>query len=243
MNDQIVFRRYEMKYLMTKWQRDQLLKKMETYMMADRFGHSEIRNLYYDTDSYQLIRASMERPTYKEKLRLRSYGQVNSSSQVFAELKKKYMGVVYKRRISADYSDALRYLRGESPFPDCQIGREIAYTFLHYGCPEPKVFLAYDRDAFCERGGGELRITFDEDIRCRTNQLTLAGDSFGIPLMASDQVLMELKTPDALPMWLVRALSDMEIRKGSFSKYGSAYAQIIRNEGVYKNELFVQRVV
>lgn len=228
MTNQMVFQRYELKYLMTKWQRDQMLDTILPYMSIDQYGHSEIRNLYYDTNDFRLIRASMERPVYKEKLRLRSYGAADAQSLTFLELKKKYMGVVYKRRISMPYSDAIECLSGLQPMPDSQIGKEIAHTLSRYDFPSPKVFLSYERDAFYDVAESDFRVTFDENIRYRTDHLTLAGGCCGTPLIGQDQVLMELKTSGSLPMWMVRRLSELGIYKTSYSKYASAYTKMLQ---------------
>lgn len=230
MDSQMVFQRSEIKYLMTKWQRDRVLDAMQPYMSLDRYGHSEIRNLYYDTQDFRLIRTSLERPIYKEKLRLRSYGSAADHTAAYLELKKKYMGTVYKRRVGMEYAAALECLSGARPLPDSQIGREIAYTLSYYRFPEPKVFLSYERDAWFHRDGGDFRVTFDENIRFRDHDLTLAGDCRGIPLLGTDQVLMELKTSGSLPMWMVRRLSELGIRKTSFSKYGAAYTRLVLNQ-------------
>ena len=95
-----VFKRYELKYLLTPAQRDAVLLGIAPYMQLDRYGHTTIRNIYFDTGDYRLIRRSIEKPAYKEKLRVRSYRLVGSDDTVFVELKKKYDGVVYKRRIA-----------------------------------------------------------------------------------------------------------------------------------------------
>lgn len=234
MASQMVFRRRELKYLMTRWQREQILLAMEPYMSIDSFGHSEIRNLYYDTPDFRLIRTSLEHPIYKEKLRLRTYGQADTSTPAYLELKKKYMGVVYKRRISLPYPEALCCLSGQAPLPDSQIGREIAATLDRYGSPQPRVFLRYEREAFYDRGGSDFRVTFDEDIRWRTENLTLTGDCSGAALLPPDWVLMELKVSQSLPMWMVRKLSELSISKTTFSKYGSAYTQLLQTQkGLY----------
>lgn len=234
MDTQMVFQRYEIKFLMSKWQRDKIIGEMELYMDPDPYGHSEIRNLYYDTESFQLIRTSMERPAYKEKLRLRSYGSADGESPVYVELKKKYMGVVYKRRIEMNYFDALTCLSGGMPMPDSQIGREIGYMLSYYGFPKPKVFLSYERDAFYDRGGSDFRITFDEKIRYREKDLVLNGNCYGIPLLRQDDVLMELKTSGSLPLWIARKLSELEVHKTSFSKYGCAYIKMNEHKGEYR---------
>ena len=127
MKTQMIFRRYELKYLMMRRQRDQLLSAAERYLVPDEFSHSSIRNLYLDTPDFRLIRRSLEGPVYKEKLRVRSYGRAGRTAPVFVELKKKYRSVVYKRRLSLPQDQAMRSLSGESKWPDTQIGKEIAY--------------------------------------------------------------------------------------------------------------------
>ena len=43
-------------------------------MSVDSYGKHTIGNVYYDTDTYELITRPVEKPKYKEKFRIRSYG-------------------------------------------------------------------------------------------------------------------------------------------------------------------------
>lgn len=230
MEHQTVFERYEIKYLLDSRQWDAVLRAMEPYMAPDQYGRSLVRNVYYDTPDYRLIRASLDRSVYKEKLRVRSYGAAGADDPVFVELKKKYREVVYKRRILLPRAGAEAALAGAVPLPDSQIGREIAYVLDFYRELAPAVFLSYEREAFFERDGGDFRVTFDENIRYRRTELTLDSDAWGTPLLKPDQVLMELKASGALPLWMVRVLSQQKIYKTSFSKYGTAYQDIFLTE-------------
>ena len=223
MGTQMVFRRYEIKYRMTCRQQAAILRAMEPYMQADEYGLSSIRNIYYDTPDFRLIRASMEKPVYKEKLRLRGYGTRSGEDEVFLELKKKYRDVVYKRRIAMPNREAYKALAGVRPLPDSQIGREISYAMEYYRTLRPAVFLSYDRIAYFERGGGDFRVTFDRNIRFRQDELTLDSDAHGTLILRAGEVLMELKTSGAIPLWMVRVLSEQGVSKISFSKYGTAY--------------------
>ena len=229
MNEQMVFKRYEIKYLLSRRQRDALLREMAPRMALDCYGRSTIRNVYYDTPDFLLIRRSLEKPVYKEKLRVRSYGRAAEESPVFVELKKKYQGVVYKRRIILPQAQARACLAGKSPLPDSQIGREIAYALAYYQALRPAMFLSYAREAYAPQDGSAFRVTFDEDIRYRTSALTLDSDCRGRALLPPDTVLMELKTPDAVPLWMAHALSAQGVRRTSFSKYGAAYQEMCRS--------------
>ena len=230
MGTQMVFKRYEIKYRMNLRQQAAVLQAMEPYMKADEYGLSSIRNLYYDTPDYRLIRTSMEKPVYKEKLRLRGYGRRGDEDEVFLELKKKYRDVVYKRRIALPYGEAIQALAGERPLPDSQIGREIGYALDYYRPLRPAVFLSYDRIAYYDCGGSDFRVTFDRNIRYRRDEVTLDSENWGAPLLEEDEVLMELKTSGAIPLWMVRALSAQGLNKTSFSKYGAAYQEMIQQK-------------
>ena len=169
---------------------------------------------------------------------MRSYGVPTDGGRVFVEIKKKYDGVVYKRRITASPADAAAFLRtGKSTQPLGQIGREIAW-FQHTYHAGPKVFLAYDRAAFSGADDPAVRITFDTDIRWRTTALDLRCGDYGAPLLPPEQILMELKLPGACPLWLSRALTDIDARQTSFSKYGACYkTYILPNESFSKEAL------
>ena len=223
---QSCFQRYEKKYLLTPAQYAAVKRGMASFMKPDAHPRYTICNIYYDTANFDLIRASLEKPVYKEKLRLRSYGVPGSRDPVFAEIKKKSDGVVYKRRVTLQAMDAARWLSGRRPGDGSQISREIDW-FLQFYRPEPKVFLAYDREAYAAADGGALRLTFDTDIRVRSNDLELRSGDYGVPLPEGDQILMEIKIPGAAPLWLARLLSDNGIFPASFSKYGTYYKEFV----------------
>ena len=218
-----VFERVEKKYILTREKYNLLLEAIEPHMCADSYGKHTIGNIYYDTDTYELIRHSIEKPKYKEKLRLRSYGVPMEDSKVYLEIKKKYDGIVYKRRISLTLAEAEAYLNeGMRPEKDSQILREIDY-FISFYQPKPKIYLAYDRIAYYGKEDEEIRITFDHNIRSRENALSLGVGDQGTPLLEDDQYLMEIKVPGAMPVWLADILSELEVYPSSFSKYGNVY--------------------
>lgn len=225
---QAVFKRYELKYLLTQEQKAKVLEAMEPYMALDKYGRTTIRNLYYDTDSYRLVRHSIEKPAYKEKLRIRSYSKAKPGSPVFVELKKKYDSVVYKRRLALAETEAMEWVAGEMPcLKDDQIVDEIDYFLNYYGSLRPVVFLSYEREAFFEKDGGDFRVTFDDHILCRQEELSLEADVWGTSLLPEGMVLMEIKCSGGLPLWMTHVLSREHIYKTSFSKYGTAYETII----------------
>ena len=218
-----IFKRVEKKYMLTQEQYEYLTKAIEPYMAVDKFGETNIRNIYFDNSDDELIETSLKKPVYKEKLRLRSYGVPNEDSTVFFEIKKKYRGVVYKRRIQMAAAAAERWLAGEQPPPaDDQISREIAW-FLRVNEVRPRAFIGCDRDAFVARDEPELRFTFDRNLRWRGRDLSLTAGSWGEPLLDGDMVLMEIKLPGAAPLWLAGILNSLRLYPVSFSKYGSCF--------------------
>jgi hypothetical protein len=230
---QTIFTRYEKKYIPDRAQYEALAECLAGRVKADGYGAYTVSNLYYDTDDFDLIRASIEKPLYKEKLRLRCYGTAEADTPVFLELKKKYKGVVYKRRAKLAYRDAEEMpARGAPPAgDDRQVLREIAYFSLLYPI-SAKLLLCYDRTALCaaDADAGDLRITFDTNIRFRRDDLRLDGDLRGAPVLAGDRILMEVKTSGAIPLWLCQSLSALGIFPVSFSKYGTCYREFIAKE-------------
>jgi len=225
---QTVFKRYELKYLLTTKQKEKVLAAMQPYMKLDKFGRTTIRNLYYDTDTYLLIRRSIEKPEYKEKLRIRSYSQASANSTVFVELKKKYKHVVYKRRISLPNQEATAWLSGEKHCSQhTQIANEIDYFMELYGTLHPTVFLSYQREAYHCNDQSDFRVTFDDTILCRQEDLSLESEVYGIPILPEGKVLMELKCSGGIPLWMAQVLSQEKLYKTSFSKYGTAYQTLI----------------
>ena len=230
MKVQTIFERTEIKYIITLKQRAALLKLIDAYIKPDEYGESTVCSLYFDTDDFLLIRNSLDKPTYKEKLRLRSYGTPKQDGSVFLELKKKFRGVVYKRRQTLGYTEAKSYIEdGEMP-NDSQIMREIDYTMLRYRSLRPRMFIGYDRTAFYSKTDHELRITFDKNVRFRTENLDLAKGSYGETILPPDRCIMEIKSLNSMPLWLTDALNRLEIFPGSFSKYGTAYRIMTERE-------------
>jgi SPX domain protein involved in polyphosphate accumulation len=237
MSEQLIFKRHEMKYMISRSQLELIKDGMKEHMIADVHGKSTILSLYYDTPDFRLIRKSMERPVYKEKLRLRSYGLAGEDSQVFVELKKKYDSVVYKRRIGMTKKQADDYLVKGKKVSNSQISREVDYFLDMYEDVRPAVLLSYEREAFYDKDNHEFRVTFDDNILWRDYNLTLDSGIYGTSILAPDKVLMEVKTADAVPLWFVNLLSSNHIYQTSFSKYGTAYTTLYNkqiNGGNYK---------
>lgn len=221
---QTVFQRYEKKYLLSDSQLEAFMQGMQPYVKPDEYARYTICSLYYDTDSYELARASLEKPQYKEKLRLRSYGVPRAGDPVFLELKKKFDGVVYKRRAEMSLEESSAYFHRRGQDGQGQIMREIGY-FTDLYPVKPKAFIAYDRTAFCGIEDSELRITFDKNVRWRASALELSMGDWGAPLLPPGKILMEIKIPGAAPLWLSRLLAELKIYPGSFSKYGQCYKE------------------
>lgn len=218
-----IFQRYEKKYILTKEQYEQFLERVNDYLETDQYGESTICNLYYDTPTYDLIRNSIEKPAYKEKLRLRSYGVPQKGDKTFVELKKKYDGIIYKRRIELPLEESTKYLdNGISPSKVNQIKKEIDY-FVSYYHPAKKMYIAYDRTAMIGKYDDSIRVTFDRNIRYRMNDLDLGKGDYGTLVLSPETVLMEIKVAGAYPLWMVTILSDLHLYPISFSKYGSCY--------------------
>ena len=184
---QTIFKRYEIKYLITREQQKRIKTAIIPFMKPDEYGKSTIYSLYFDTPNHLLIRRSLEKPAYKEKLRLRSYGQARPDSTVFIEIKKKYQSVVYKRRVSVSEENARAYFEKNRPLPtQNQITAEIDYFFQQYPGLCPAVFLSYEREAFYAKDGIDFRLTFDENILWREDSLSLCAGTFGNRVLPGD---------------------------------------------------------
>ncbi len=229
-NYQNVFKRYELKYMLDSSQYEVVKKAVDEHMKLDEYGKSTICNIYFDTPDNLLVRRSIERPIYKEKLRLRSYGIATDNSTVYIELKKKYESVVYKRRISASYEKAMEYLTGKGSLEDSQILREIDYFKTIYKDIRPTWVISYDRYAYFTDEDKNFRVTFDNNILARDYNLTLTEGVEGEPVLDKEYVLMEIKTAGGIPLWMCKVLSDNAIYKTSFSKYGTAYIKKFRRQ-------------
>lgn len=218
------FQRIEEKYLLTSAQKDVFLQKVNKYIKKDRFFDSEIHNIYFDTENDDLIIRSLDKPVFKDKLRVRSYGIPTLEDDVFLELKMKYLGVVGKRRIKVSLKDFYDYLHHGKLNIDTQIFREIDYYFQYYQL-KPAIYIAYNRFSYQGKEDENLRITFDFNLRSRRDMLTFQDNMKMEQYFEEDYYIMEIKTVGAMPLWLVHCLSEMNIMPTSFSKYGKIYAK------------------
>ena len=231
MGYQATFKRYEIKYMLNAQEKKEILRAMEPHMKLDQYGRTTIRNIYYDTDTFRLIRNSLDGPIYKEKLRIRSYAEAAPEDPVFVELKKKYDSVIYKRRLVLSEQQAAECFHKGEPLPvDSQIAREIEYFRGYYGRLHPAVFLSYEREAYYSLDGSDFRVTFDENILYREQDFSLGSKIYGHPLLQHGETLMEVKTSGGIPLWMSRVLTQNHLYKTSFSKYGAAYRDIINEK-------------
>ncbi len=224
-NPIVVMKRYEMKYIMSPEQTEYFKKSIEGHMKEDKFGLCSIASLYYDTPNYRLIRTSIEKPPFKEKIRLRSYGLATESSPVFLELKRKAYGIVYKRRVQSTIPLVNKFFYGEGDIcAGGQINKEITTFRDYYKTLVPACLIIYDRIAYYQPDG-DLRLTIDHNPRYRYEQLDLTTSMEGTSLLKEGYTILEVKVQQAVPLWLSEILTKGRIFKGSFSKYGEAYRQ------------------
>lgn len=232
-----VFNRSEIKFLIDSDVYEKLNLRLEEYMEAD--SHSKdgnlytISNLYYDTEDNNLIRNSLMKPKYKEKLRLRAYGIPSENDKVYLEIKKKFNGLVNKRRTSIKLKEADEFIATcEKPelkkYMNKQVLNEIQYLLELYKV-EPKLYLAYDRRAMFGKDDKEVRITFDTNVRTRRYDLRLDAGDYGEQLLGEGKWIMEVKVEKNIPLWLTKLLSEYKIYKTSFSKYGKEYEKMLIN--------------
>lgn len=233
-----VFNRIEKKYLISEDIYDKFYEAIKDYMDVDEFCQNgkfySINNIYFDTDANDLIRTSLDKPVYKEKLRLRSYGVPKLEDKVFLEIKKKYRGIVNKRRTILTLQQAYDFLfdgiiPSEGDYLNEQVIKELDF-FMKFYSPKAKLFLAYDRMAMFGKEDNDLRITFDRNIRTRRDNLRLEKGDEGSQLLEKGMVLLEIKTPTSFPLWLTSILTENDMKGVSFSKYGTEYKNYVLNE-------------
>ena len=238
-----VFNRHESKFLIDRAIYKELEHRILQYMDLDEYNKSNesytISNIYFDTEENHLIRNSISKPQYKEKLRLRAYGVPTENEKVYLEIKKKVCGVVNKRRTKLNLTEAYDFVAtGEKPdiksYMNKQVLNEIEYILKIYVL-KPKLYLAYDRKAFFSKANRDLRISFDSNIRTRRYDLKLESGDYGEKQLEKDKLLMEIKSKNNIPLWLSSLLSEYKIYRTSYSKYGKEYEGLLSNDRKLKD--------
>lgn len=239
-----VMKRYELKYELNKEQLEFFMEKVLEHMKVDKYGLTSIASLYYDTPNYYLINRSIEKPKYKEKIRLRSYGLANENSKLYLEIKRKLDGIVYKRRIPILNKEMDEFINHDGELDNSQISREIMAFKENYGVLEPKYLIIYDRIALYQ-DDSDLRITIDKNPRYRVKDLNLTTSLDGEPLLDKDSAILEVKVQHSVPLWLVEILTKGKIYQTSFSKVGTAhkkeYLRKQKNQISIKNSIELER--
>ena len=212
---QEIFKRTEKKYLLSAQQYRAFLAALEPFVKRDRYFESDIMSLYYDTPDYRLIRASIEKP-------------------VFLEIKRKYKGVVYKRRSVMPLSRAAGF---PETTRDTQIEKELAWCFDFYEGLAPQMLITYKRHAYTALSDPELRITFDSELLFRDYDLRLDKGIYGRKLLPHGERIMEIKIAGAIPLWLAGLLDELKIYPASYSKYGTAYLTLLSEKALGLNKI------
>ena len=227
-----IFERVEKKYLLNDDTYQKLMKRLINHLEKDPYFKTTICNIYFDDDNFDLIINSLEKPTFKEKVRLRSYNIPTLNDDVYLELKGKYKGIVFKRRVKIKLIEFYRYINDNVLPNDNQIMKEIDYRFEHLKL-KPKMFLAYDRLSYYDKNNRDFRITFDENIRSREDDLKLEYGDAGKLYFKDKKHIMEIKTLGSLPLWFTQILTELNIYPVSFSKYGNIYKEKLKEEKIY----------
>lgn len=231
-NTGMLYERQEMKFMVPAEKYTQLLDAISPYMQQDEYGLHTINTIYYDTDDYSIIRHCLDKPKFKQKLRLRSYGTPTAEDAVYLELKKKVGGITYKRRMMMTLQHAQNYMEnGIVPIEsksDIQTFGEIDW-FVNQKPLAAKVLISYDRIALLGREDEDFRMTFDAAVRWRDHHLDLGKGDYGTLLLQPGCRLLEIKTLGSLPLWLCNILSELKIYSQSFSKYGTVYNNYLIN--------------
>lgn len=229
---QRVFRRTEIKYLISPEKCQKLFELIEPYLIKDQYFKNTNCSLYFDDEANTLAIRSLEKPLYKEKVRLRSYGVPTLDDVVFLEIKKKFNGVGGKRRVPVKLKDFYLWQQNNMNFPlspeNPQISAELKHLFKTYDL-KPALFLAYDRFSYSDRQNPQFRITFDKNVRSRQTDLHLECGDHGENYFKHGEIVMEVKAEHAYPIWFVRALSRLQIYPASFSKYGRVMQRLDQN--------------
>ena len=224
----VTMKRYELKYVLNKEQLEYFENALKGHMEVDQYGLTSIASIYYDTPDYRLIRTSIEKPEFKEKIRLRSYGLSKPGGKVFLELKRKAFKLVYKRRVITTEDSVNRFFNYDGEVTaDGQIAREITYFRNYYDRLMPAILIIYDRTAYYQPGG-DLRLTIDRDPRYRTKDLNLSTSMEGELLLPPGSAILEIKVQQSIPLWLSDILSKGNIYVSSFSKVGEAHKRQMR---------------
>lgn len=217
-----IFKRIEGKYLLTKLEKEVLLEEIKEYLREDVFFESTVCNIYYDNDNQERIIRSLEKQKFKNKVRIRSYGIPTLEDEVFLEIKNKYKGIVEKRRIKLLLKEFYQYQETGQICKNEQIMKELDYYFRYFHL-KPVIYIAYDRVSYRGRDNQNLRIIFDSNLRSRRDNLGLEFGEMVDKYFDEEYYIMEIKTLDSMPLWLVSVLSRLKIYPTSFSKYGKIY--------------------
>lgn len=229
-----IFNRIEKKYLIDVPTRKKLLNVIEKNTKEDKYFKSEIFNIYFDTDNFDLIIKSIENPDFKEKFRARGY---SGFDRVFLEIKTKEkerdVRIGHKRRVLLTHKQFKKFLKREKTAEELaggQIAKEVDYLVSYFDL-KPQILVYYSRKSYV--GEDDLRITFDENLSYRNKDLNFKRTIHDKHYFSDKRnIIMEVKARGGMPLWLTHLLSENKIFPERFSKIGKIYEKIRKETNV-----------
>lgn len=227
-----VFKRYELKYLLHWDAYIAFRERLLPYMQYDTYGNADgkynIISLYYESEEKDIYYETMNKLPFRQKLRLRVYDQADLSSPSFIEVKQKFKNVVNKRRTVIPLNEAYSIL--SKPYDEQLIEQvessnpQILKEALHFKNLyelKPATIVSYDRQALSGvlENESDLRVTFDYNLMCRTDDLRLENGPEGMYFLDREMVILEVKVSNSVPFWLARLLSEFNFTQQGFSKF------------------------
>ena len=225
------FRRREKKFLLDQTQYQHFLEQTSPFLKRAEYFESVIQSVYYDTQTDALIRRSIERPLYKEKLRVRKYLGTENDPLVYIELKKKFEGIGYKRRALADWNELNEKGLSGCSYSCEQIGKEIRQFAKVYPDLHPRMRIKTTRHSYVDKEDPDIRITFDFNVTYSDEDLNILEFNEGKELLPDGTVILEVKVPENLPLRYTKILTGEKIYRRPFSKYGTAYLKELGMKG------------
>ncbi|MBQ2660242.1 polyphosphate polymerase domain-containing protein [Candidatus Saccharibacteria bacterium] len=240
-----VFRRVEKKYLISKEEKDLILKLIKKHVRKNKYFQSTVCSIYFDTKNDDLIIKQVDKPldkaSFREKVRLRSYNVPKMEDYIFFELKTKHREgkdkLSDKRRFQFLLKDYYDWEKGRATLEeiakrkiektnDVQVARELEYIIKYLNLA-PKILIACERESYEGKEDKQLRLTFDDGLRYRSKDLKLEKGANGKKFFEGEKnIIMEIKAAGGMPLWLVEALNKLKAYPQPFSKYGKIYQQM-----------------
>ncbi|MDB6037271.1 MAG: hypothetical protein JWM99_1112 [Verrucomicrobiales bacterium] len=231
--DRFQHQRFELKYVISESLALCIREFVSGYLELDEFGATmpnysyPVHSLYLDSRDLRTYRSTVSGDKNRFKLRLRYYDD-SPETPIFFEIKRRMNTTILKERGGVKRASVKTLLAGQLPCVDDLVSNRPSHMaglqrFAHLMTAlnaEPKVHVAYLREAWISRHDNSIRVTLDRHVQCDLDPTArLDTQSVNPVVVFNGLVILELKFTNRFPDWFNHLVATFGLAQAGAAKY------------------------